>query len=425
MEVNSQGPDHKAKRRPTNNAMMVTRFLCHQSIINMLEQDTLVAALGFLDWKGILNARVSKKLKEASLITPVPGTLTIRSAKLGQDLTKIASALPHVQSMELCGDDDEGVVVDEGEGPFKRRRQIPNTNLEDLLNFSNLEELAFNLSVPAGIGLNGSYPVLYDLKGLQKLVIRQGSDFRLNLYALSSNLTNLRHLECTYDSEIVGNLGTLRPLRDTLETLDLEYQFMLTGSITDLADFPRLQELYLVGCTAVEGDIRDIRPHHFPSLKSMRLFDSNVDGITIESVADATAIMSTWGRLLITHTCLEFDQPRLVVRLSESSPDRWEGSPGQQLDIEIIRAPGNRIGWRWTNALQSAHCDMNWISPEPQPGENDYDEYIQYRTEIEEEQMNSLFRGFTRRPPTEEEHRELQHTRASAFASEFAAFHWA
>mmetsp|Transcript_28009 Transcript_28009/g.56727 ORF Transcript_28009/g.56727 Transcript_28009/m.56727 type:complete len:454 (-) Transcript_28009:552-1913(-) len=412
MEVKNEGPDHEAKGRRTNNDYDDDDDKIPISPIDMLEEDELVTSLGFLDWKGILKARVNKKLKEASLATPVPGTLTIGTAKLGLDLARIATALPHVQSMELRYDDREGVgvVVDEGEDPFPLgapRRQIPKTDLRALLNFRNLKELALHLSMRANICLNGSFPVLYDLRGLQKLELFRQSRFRLDLHALSPNLSNLRHLKCVGGREIVGNLGTLRPLRDTLETLLLTSQQTLTGSIMDIADFSRLRVILLRNCIGVEGDIRDIRPQHFPSLKVMDLMNTSVHGVTIESVADATAIMSTWGRLLMTHPCLEFDEPLLVARLSSSSPDLWRRM-GARLQLEMVRAPGNRIGWRWSDHWHTECCDMNWLGPEPQPGENDYDEYIQYRRKIEEGQMNSLFRGFTHPPPTEEEYRELR-----------------
>jgi len=199
MEVKNEGPDHEAKRCRTNNDYDDDDDKIPISPIDMLEEDELVTSLGFLDWKGILKARVNKKLKEASLATPVPGTLTIGTAKLGLDLARIATALPHVQSVELRYYDREGVgvVVDEGEDPFPLgapRRLIPKTDLRALLNFRNLKELALHLSMRASICLNGSFPVLYDLRGLQKLELFRQSHFRLDLHTLSPNLTNLRHL---------------------------------------------------------------------------------------------------------------------------------------------------------------------------------------------------------------------------------------
>ena len=71
--------------------------------------------------------------------------------------------------------------------------------------------------------------------------------------------------------------------------------------------------------------------------------------------------------------------------------------------IKFVEA-GSRLGYRWESYDGDNPCEVNWLDPEPDRENSDYDEYIE-----ELEQINSeihMFRGF-HQPPTEEEYHRL------------------
>ncbi|KAL7535288.1 hypothetical protein ACHAWF_005120, partial [Thalassiosira exigua] len=72
-----------------------------------------------------------------------------------------------------------------------------------------------------------------------------------------------------------GNLESLGPLKDTLELIELLYCPGVEGNFMELSDYPQLVSLKLEG-TSVSGDIRHLRPNHFPKVKAKFVLDEGV-----------------------------------------------------------------------------------------------------------------------------------------------------
>ena len=137
----------------------------HVSPMDTLSVDVLIIILSFLEWESIMLARVCRRLKEASLLTPVGDVLV--SKCLGQclegNLGKLAKALPGIQSFDF----ENGTIIRNGrsrflEGPMNLWNF--HVDLEGFSCFHHLKQLdLFDMN------LNGSYPEIFQIVSLEKL----------------------------------------------------------------------------------------------------------------------------------------------------------------------------------------------------------------------------------------------------------------
>eukprot|EP00986_Skeletonema_menzelii_P002428 scaffold654_cov148-Skeletonema_menzelii.AAC.4 len=169
-----------------------------------------------------------------------------------------------------------------------------------LKNFTKLRSLEIQSSdvsyYQEDCPLRGRYPVLSNFLCLQKLKISCGWQWDLEML---SALPLLEELQCRTNSQLTGNLISLRSLKRTLTKVIIEECIEVEGDLMVLADFPRLKELNLFE-TFVEGDIRDIREHDFPALESLSLPWTVHGGIgyNLRRVSDATSFMQALHLLL-------------------------------------------------------------------------------------------------------------------------------
>ena len=91
------------------------------------------------------------------------------------------------------------------------------------------------------------------------------------------------------------------------------------------------------------------------------------------------------------------------MSLSLDSPDRYHPDVHHSRDmphcVEFVKA-GQRLGWRWTNAVSGGSCEPVWLDPEPDPSDEGYDVYLKELKDIERDV--EFFKGFTS-PPTLDE----------------------
>jgi hypothetical protein len=235
--------------------------------------------------------------------------------------------------------------------------------------------------------LNGRYPSLFSFPLLQKLRIAFCFGLKWDLEMLEG-LPMLTDLYCESNHVLTGNINSLRVLKNTLALVEISGCHLVQGSLMDLADFPHLEELDLRG-TNVRGDIRDIREHDFPALKSLSL-PSGVyggQGHELQSISDAPDVISTIYSF-------QKQRPTLLKdwygQLSEDSPEWYfaEDDEGYNntapLFIAFVQA-GPRLGYRWETEDSEFPfaCEVNWLDPEPDRESSDYEQYTKELQEIE------------------------------------------
>lgn len=400
---------------------VVSDFLAR---IESLSVDELANIFGFLLPQEIMHARVNRKMREAAKITIVPLTeFVVNSAGKCNAMNVMATALPNLQKIKLSDLRDEHKYVD-GEDPDEEwaARTVGYTvhDIGIIANFTKLRELEIFAE------LNGRYPCFFNFPHLQKLNIG-GFDIRVkfdlemlaglpvlkelkldyNKY-LTGNLNSLRMLKNTLEkvtiercSNVEGNINSLRVLKNTLETVTIDNCPLVMGNFMDLADFPHLKELNILG-TAVIGDIWDISEQDFKSLKLLTL----PKGVNGGSEQEFQRISDAQDVARIPYL-FQKQRPEIVLKdwyaeLSEDSPDRYESLDDIDEDfapiyIAFVRA-GNRLGYQWGTDLDP--CEVNWLDPEPDRESSDYGKYMEELQEIEG-QIN-YFKGF-HQPPTREE----------------------
>jgi hypothetical protein len=439
---NASPRDEKAKARrhgdeaaADNNDFQVS--------IESLSVDVLANIFGFLLPVDIMNARVNNKMREAAREAIIPPTyeLVVDSLTKYNAMSVMATALPNLQRIELCYLGNENKYVD-GEDPDEeeaaRSANYTAHNIEIIANFTKLRELKIGRSQASNVPLNGRYPCFFNFPLLQKLSIsaltfRNCFNLKWNLELLTG-LPSLKELECTYIRRLTGNLNSLRvlkdklekmtidhcrnvegninsliELKDTLEKLEITCCPLVEGNFMDLADYPQLKELHLVG-TAVTGDIRDIGENDFPSLKVLALPKDVYGGMGYEfqRISDATDV----ARIPYL---FQKQRPEIVLRdwfamLSEDSPDMYESL--DEIDenhaptlVVLVRA-GNRVGYQWGTDTDLHFCEVNWLDPEP---DRESSEYGKYMVELQEiERQVDYFKGFYQPPPQEDFERILE-----------------
>jgi hypothetical protein len=224
---------------------------------------------------------------------------------------------------------------------------------------------------------------------------------KLDLEMLAG-LPLLEELKIQHNQSLTGNVGSLRPLKDTMEKVKIYNCSRVEGNFMDLADFPHLKDLNLDE-TAVTGDIRDIGAHDFTSLETLYLPEGVVGGDEYEfrHVSDVPSVMQAIYQLMkrtppILRTCKWYLSPRS----SDWYHERDEQPP--PFVINFIPA-GPRLGWRWRNR-HGQSCEINWLDPEPEKESSDYEMYVQ---ELKYNQEGVVFYSGYHGPPTEEEYNRL------------------
>ena len=257
--------------------------------------------------------------------------------------------------------------------------------------------------------LNGRYPVFFNsFPLLQRLSIVTCQYLNWDLEMLAG-LPLLKELHCGNNKCLTGNINSLRVLKSTLEKVEISWSEHVEGNFIDLADFPHLKILDLYK-TAVTGDIRDIGEDDFSPLEQLNLPEGVYGGTGYEfqRISDGTKLVRA-VYLLKQRSPLKMRG--WYGKLSRDSPDRYESvdvfrpSPQEPPFYICLVQAGSRIGYRWKTLVRGGNaCEVNWLDPEPNRENSDYDDYIEaihkFNGEI------GMYRGF-HQPPTEEEYRRL------------------
>lgn len=250
--------------------------------------------------------------------------------------------------------------------------------------------------------LHGHYDFLFNFPELRTLDLSYTGTLKWDLTMLKG-LPKLEKLVCSQSTELTGDLKSLRVLINSLSEIFLAGCDHVDGSLMTLADFPKLQKIDLTG-TKVTGDIRDIGPHDFISIKEMNLSDNIHGGGALMTIEDAPAIM-------LARYNLKKRNPRLFHSrywyLSHLSPQYYDhhycghSSRKPPLRVEFVKA-GSRLGWRWTNGVKGGSCETQWLDPEPNSTDEGYKKYLQ---ELKHSIHNDvdIYRGF-KSPPNRQEH---------------------
>ena len=262
------------------------------SPMDTLGVDVLIIILSFLEWESIMLARVCRRLKEASTLTPVGDVLITKC--LGQcvdgNLSKLATVLPGIQGFDFEND----TIIRNGtsrclDGPLAL--QCFDVDLSGISVFRNLKVLdLFQMK------LNGSYGEIFKITSLEELDLRGNPYLRCDL----SDLASLPNLKQVYLCErVTGSLSSLDHLRDKLECLELIECEEVVGFLMDLASFRKLKSLNLAYSSQIAGDIRTIEASDFVSLQSLRICHSNIFGGLVPRIAEGRGVAMAWRSLLL------------------------------------------------------------------------------------------------------------------------------
>ena len=222
-----------------------------------------------------------------------------------------------------------------------------------------------------------------------------------------AGLPLLKELNCIHNHRVTGSINSLRVLKDTLERVVIQFCDHVEGNFMDLADFPRLKEMFLLQ-TTVTGDIRDIGENDFSTLEQLALPHGVYGGTAYEfrRISDAPDLVRAVYLLKKQRPTLK--TKHWFVALSKDSPDWYYTAVNDAAPfyIRFVKA-GSRVGYRWETldmSMNGCVCEVNWLDQEPERGSSGYGNYIQGLQKINR-QVN-FYKGF-HQPPTEEEYRRL------------------
>ncbi len=405
--------------------------------INDLSTDVLANIFSFLTHEEIMRARLNTKMREAAKTTIVPMVdfCIDRERKINL-ISAMTTALPNLQQLSICRLSERYVKYSDGMDPsrdtslWSRLNQSSATvfDIETVSAFRNLRMLAIDAP------LNGRYPRLFNFPLLQKLKINITVNrlLKLDLEMLAAGLPLLKELfiaheelDYEYDKQLVsGNINSLRVLKDTLTNVTINYCINVDGNFMDLADFPHLKTLDLIG-TNVTGDMREIDEHDFTTLELLTLPSGVYGGVghQLQHVSEANDLMRAIHAIRKQHPSLSLFFGWHAL-LSEDSPDSyevWEVQGGDIPDLPhylVFVKAGSRSGYRWQADVGydcygeggtfryrgCSTCEVNWLDPEPDRESSDYDKYLQ---ELQEIERNIDFYRGCHNPPTEAEHDRL------------------
>jgi hypothetical protein len=220
-------------------------------------------------------------------------------------------------------------------------------------------------------------------------------------------LPKLAHLTAVRNTHLTGVLDSIRVLRKTLVKLSLVSCFKVRGDLMDLRDFPLLQDICLNDCNRIGGDIREIQTGDFQSVESFGKLPSSVfGGSYLPSIVDTPAIMRSWYILKKRNPSVLSPSNNGICRLSLSilSTERYENEVHHTrympTCVEFVSA-GNRLGWRWTNAVRGGSCETIWMDPAPKRSDPGFDLYLLELQKVNQDVV--FYKGFFA-PPSQEEH---------------------
>ena len=390
--------------RSSNDAVTASNDLL--ASFGALGVDVLGNVYGFLPLDNIMcSRRINKKSMEAVKNTVVPpADFRVGSVGNYNAMNVMAEALPNLQQINIANlaighKYAEGEDPNEGHAAYTANQITHDINI--ISNFRKLRILTIEFAP-----LNGRYPVLFNsFPLLQKFTIKHCPTLKLDLDMLAG-LPLLKELHYWDNPCLIGNINSLRVLKDTLEKVTIVHS-NVEGNFMDLADFPYLKKLDL-RCTVVTGDIRDIDENDFSSLEQLTLPNGVYGGIghEFQRISDGTDLVRAIYLLSKQRPALNMELEFLwYARLSEDSPD-WYASLDED---DIPDSPpfrvkfaqvGSRVGYRWWTDFEP--CEVNWLDPEPDRASSGYEKYIEYLRKID---GVDFYRGF-HQPPTEEEYRE-------------------
>eukprot|EP00984_Skeletonema_dohrnii_P038137 scaffold41013_cov250-Skeletonema_dohrnii-CCMP3373.AAC.7 len=368
--------------------------------------------------------RVCVAWREAAKKTIVPPSEFEVDSDISYNAMRVMStALPNLQQLSLHSLNASHKYSD-GEDPerWQARRAPLNGRFHVLFDFPLLQHLYVNCAfLKWDLNILDGFPLL---KELELMHTNTGTGISL----LTGNLSSLRVLHklemVTLDDNphLTGNLSSLRVLNGTLEKLFIRNCRSITGNFMDLADFPRLTELDLIG-TAVEGSILDIRQDDFSVLKTLSLPSTVQGGVgyKFQHIAEVPNFMQAI-HFLLRRTPTLFEKDRLLRafgwKLSVDSPDWYDSDwiwhrtsirskfPFPPFALQFIHV-GPRLGWSWCDIDVDAHsCEINWLDPAPSSESSDHEAYIEDLQRIEQRTDKDFYRGY-HHPPNEEQYRRL------------------
>jgi hypothetical protein len=372
--------------------------------IAQLGTDEIAWILSFLPLEKIMYLRrVNMTWRDAAKKTTVlPTDFVVVDMKKYNAMMVMARVLPNLQQINLCNL-GWGDKFNDGEDPDEehaaRTASMISHDIEIISNFSKLRNLTIKCAV-----INGRYPFLFNsFPLLQKLGIHSCSHLKWDLEMLSG-MPLLKELECTNNRCMTGNINSLKVIKDSLEKVNIGDCGNVVGNFMDLANFPHLKELDLLG-TAVTGDIRDIGENDFSSLEQLSLPKGvyGGQGSKFQRIADGADLVRAVYLLRKQRPVLVPESWHVV--LSDDSPD-WYEPAGEDEDADsppfyicFVQA-GSRLGYRWETGNDKP-CEVNWLDPEPERGSICYEDYVADCRSMQDE--IGMYRGYYE-PPTEEQY---------------------
>ena len=154
----------------------------------------------------------------------------------------------------------------------------------------------------------------------------------------------------------------------------------------------------------IVGDIREIRPFHFPSLESLRIRGTSIFGGSVPRIAEGRNIAMAWKTLLQergnSFSCCAVSDG---INLSPSSGENhFYGSHFVCHKLDLVRF-GDAFGFQWVESSNDPvpaglhSCDIVWIDP-PSSG---------HLLSFFAVQSNSMYRGLSLPPTNEDTRRSL------------------
>ena len=400
-------PHSKKKQKLEDDAAVAADYDDNSSSFDRLGADALANIFGYLRPEDIMLARLNKKMREAAKTTIVPMTrFSVDSVRKFNALVTMSTALPNLQQIQIGYLGREHNYRDGEDRDEDRVAYDDESTTHDIEILSRFIKLRI-LELPIA-PLNGRYPFLFNFPLLEQLKIHFSYCLKLDLEMLATGLPSLKELHCHDNKFLTGNLNSLRVLKDTLAIVHISLSPRVQGNFMDLADFPGLKELDLMG-TSVTGDIRDIGECDFPTLESLTLPKGvyGGKGFELQRISDAPDIAMAVNSFKKQRPSLLMTNWR--ASLSEDSPDWYglnvafadyyseSGLPSPPLYVRLVAA-GSRVGYRWETGDGEHPCEVNWLDPEPDRESSDYEKYIEQLRKIERQ---VVYRGF-QQPPSEE-----------------------
>ena len=358
-----------------------------------LHGDVLARILSSLPWAEVMKCRVvCLEWRDAVLSTPVQ-ELVVDTRGIACALPSLATAIPCLQKLKFeSGSPDDKFHVDDEMFCLAR-------------GFQRLTSLVMSRTALRTC----SPPRILHLHNLETLDLALATSHAWDLANLSA-IRRLKHLLCSGNTKLTGDLSSLKTLSETLVQLDISSCLRMTGDLHTLALFLRLESLKVHG-TRVTGDVRKIASTDFPCLKVIQLGEHVYGGRTINRIVDAPEIMEAWCGFETRNAGIFQSNVGLGFGLAPGAQEQYRPQGGYvyaklspPFRVEVVWC-GPRCGWRWTTKHQEGQCEMNWYNGAPRPDDDGYDEYVRDLA-MAINGPNSVYRGLLV-PPSPEEYSRM------------------